>query len=122
MSRIDELKAQIAQLDDLLKSGALTSEAAHVARQHLEQQLLAEVMQGAAPAPTPTPAPALAPVATPAHDAAAEPPARRPSGALVAGLLAFVVVFAAGGYAWLGNREGLRVEPGAVAAQAAGAA
>ncbi len=107
MSRIDELKAQIAQLDDLQKSGALSAEAAHPARQALEQQLVAAVMQSAASSATP-------PAGEPQ-----EPPAQRPSRGLMAGLAGFVVVFAAAGYALLGNRAGLRVEPGAGAAQVA---
>jgi hypothetical protein len=49
MSRIDELKAQIAQIDTLMAEGALSGEAAHLARQKLEQELLALVVQGGVP-------------------------------------------------------------------------
>ncbi len=45
----------------------------------------------------------------------------RPSPRLVSGLVVFVLAFGAAGYAWLGNRDGLRVSPGAVAVAVAAA-
>lgn len=145
MSRIDELKAQIAQIDTLIAEGTLTGEAAHLARQKLEQELLAQVVQGgaasgpASPAAVSAPRPASgsAPVsasesrtdssassATAASSAADAPqqPAdagtARPTRAMVAGLAVFVLLFGLAGYAWLGNREGLSIGPGAAAASA----
>lgn len=116
MSRIDELKAQIAQIDGLIAEGALTGEAARLARQKLEQELLSQVVQGDAAPPGP------APSASPAGPAALapEPEPVRPSRGLVAGLFVFVLAFGLAGYAWLGNREGLSVAPGSVAAAASG--
>ncbi len=101
MSRLDELKQQLAQLDELIKSGVLTGESARQARDKLEADVLAAVLQ-----------PATAEVArTGAATSAGDLPA--PSKRLMWGLLAFVVVFGATGYAWLGNREGLALAPGA---------
>ena len=95
MSRIDELKQQIAQLDELMSSGVLTTEAARDARERLQTELLAVVIQSSG-------------VAAAADTSAPQP---RPSGKLLLGLVAFILVFAAGGYAWLGNQAGLSVDP-----------
>lgn len=100
MSRIDELKQQIAQLDDLKRSGVLTTEAARNARGRLQAELLTAVIQ---------------------PSGAADPSAQevRPSGRLFMGIAVVVLVVAAGGYAWLGNQSGLSVEPGASGSSAA---
>lgn len=90
MSRIDELKLQLAQLDGLIRSGVLTPKAAGGARERLQQELLS------------------------AADPSSQQP--RPSGRLVIGLVSFLLVFSAAGYAWLGNRAGLSVSPGSAVA------
>ena len=98
LSRSAELKRRIAEIDALRSDGTLTSDAALAARDKLEAELLAQVMGddgGAPPAAAAT---------------------TRPSGRLVLGLLAAVLVFGAAGYAWLGNRAGLGVGPGQIAA------
>ena len=135
MSRIDELKAQIAQIDGLLAEGALSGEAAHMARQKLEQELLAQVLQPGvvaadpiAPEPaSPSTAPASAPPSVPSPAPSSVPPSvssaaaaepGRPSRRLVAGLTVFVLAFTVAGYAWLGNREGLAAGPASIAAAA----
>ncbi|WP_374566842.1 c-type cytochrome biogenesis protein CcmI [Ideonella sp.] len=102
---IDDLKAQLQQLEALRASGALPDAAAASAREALEKRLLAAVM--AAPAGAPSVA-----------AAAATPPVPR---RLVWGLVAFVVVFGAVGYAWLGNRDGWATAPAAVPATGAAA-
>lgn len=146
MSRIDELKAQIAQIDTLIAEGTLTGEAAHLARQKLEQELLTQVVQGGGaaaavataaepPAPSVEAVAAAAPASVGLGAAAvlsppaatqaalpAEPEPVRPSRSMVAGLAAFVLLFGVVGYAWLGNREGLSIGPGAGAAAAAASA
>lgn len=94
MSRLDELKAQRAQLDELIATGVLTGDAAREARDRLEAQIVAAVAPAAAPEP--------------AGAAAAE----RPSLRLLLSLLAFVLLFGAAGYAWLGNPAGLALVPG----------
>jgi len=82
--RIDDLKRQIRQLDELVAAGTLPAEQAAASRARLEQELLALVMQG---------------------DAAQAAP--RASRRLLWGIAAFVVVVAAAGYARFGT-------PGAV--------
>ena len=94
MSRIDELKQQIAQLDELKSSGVLTTQAAHDARERLQKELLAAVIE-----PSGTAARIDGPVRQP-----------RPSGKLLLGIAVFILVFAAGGYAWLGNPAGLSAD------------
>ena len=105
---LDRLKGQLAQIDALIAEGVLTGEAARRARDDLERQLLAAVMQPAAGAS-----------ATAAKLAAstAEP---RPPRSLVIAVTAFVLVVGVGGYAALGNHAGLRVEPGMPGTEAAG--
>lgn len=104
MSRIDELKQQIAQLDDLKRSGVLTTEAARNARERLQAELLTAVIQ---------PSGAAAATTDPSAQEA------RPSGRLFLGIAVVVLLVAAGGYAWLGNQAGLSVEPGASGSSAA---
>lgn len=131
-SRIDELKAQINQLDQLVASGTLSADAGREARARLEAEVVALVLQGAGPlAPSaPGPAvPAIPPTAgtsaspsrpVPSPAVAAMPPAgvdeglppARPSTRLIAALAGFVLVFSVAGYAVLGNRAGWSVEPG----------
>lgn len=100
MSRLDELKAQLAQLDVLIRRGVLTGEAAIQARARLEAEVLAAVLRPAAEAAKP-----------------AAPPSRR----LVLGVAAFVLAFGIAGYAWQGNRAGMALEPGAMVAAPADA-
>ena len=47
MTRLDDLKRQLAELDALITSGVLTGEAARQARDGLEAQILAAVLQPA---------------------------------------------------------------------------
>ena len=113
MTRLDDLKRQLAELDSLIRDGVLTGEAARSARDRLEAEILAAVLT-AAPA-TPAAGPAAAGAAGPAAAAAAVPvipPDASPSGRLLAGLGVFALVFAAAGYAWLGNPAALAVAPG----------
>jgi len=93
MSRLDELKAQRAQLDALIASGTLTGDAARQARDALEAEILGQVLQPAAPA------------------AGTRLPVR-----LLAGVGIFVLAFGVAGYAWLGNPAAIAVAPGAPAA------
>lgn len=101
MSRIDELKQQIAQLDGLIGGGVLTIDAARDARERLQTELLAMVVQPSG-------------VAQAAADPSSQP--ARPSARLVLGLVTFLLVFSAAGYAWLGNPAGLSVSPGSAIA------
>lgn len=89
--RIDELKRQLAQLDELFKQGVLSGDAARAKRDQLEHEVLELVLR-----------------AKPGQAAAAAQPSAR----LLLGLTAFVLVFGAVGYAWRGNFEGLRTGPG----------
>ena len=102
MPRTDELKQKIAQIDDLIRNGVLTGEAARKARDDLEAQLLAQLMQ-------PTGAGAAGD-----HKLAAKAP-----GGLKASVAGFVVAVGFVGYAWLGNLAGLGVYPGSPAPAAA---
>lgn len=97
---LDRLRQQLAQLDALIAEGTLKGDAARSARDALEQQVLAAVLQ--APPTEPTPAPA----------------APRPSRALLAGVAAFVLVAGGAGYAVMGNRAGWSVGPGGAAVEA----
>ena len=110
MTRLDDLKRQLAELDSLIRDGVLTGEAARSARDQLEAEILATVLT-AAPA-TPAVGSAAAGPAAAAAAAPVIPPDARPSGRLLAGLGAFALVFAAAGYAWLGNPAALAVAPG----------
>ena len=82
--RIDDLKRQIRQLDELAAAGTLPAEQAAASRAPLEKELLALVMQ-----------------------AESAPAAPRASRKLLWGMAAFIVVVAAAGYARYGT-------PGAV--------
>lgn len=105
MSRLTELKAQIAQLDELIRTGVLTGDAARQQRAQLEAEVLACVLQPASPVPTGVAAEGPAPVA-------AEAAALRPSLRLVLGLAAGVLALAAAGYAWRGQPSAMAVAPG----------
>ena len=105
---LDRLKGQLAQIDTLIAEGVLTGEAARRARDDLERQLLAAVMQPAAGA------------SATAAKLAATTPEPRPPRSLVLAVTAFVLVVGVGGYAALGNHAGLRVEPGMPGTEAAG--
>lgn len=98
MTQIEELKRQIAQLDELMRTGVLTKKAARAKRDSLEAELLACVT-GSAKAGEAAQGQAL--------------PWR-----LLSGVAVFALLFAVAGYAWLGNREGLKVAPGETAAAA----
>ena len=91
--RLDELKDQLRQLNEMIRVGELQGDAARKARDTLEAEVLAAVLRRDA---------VFAPLAATA----------RPSRRLIAGLVAFVLVVGGAGYAWLGNREGLLVSPG----------
>jgi len=93
MMRLDELKDQLRQLNEMIRVGELHGDAARKARDTLEAEVLAAVLRRDA---------VSAPLAVTA----------RPSRRLIAGLVAFVLVVGGAGYAWLGNREGLLVPPG----------
>nr|WP_295079019.1 tetratricopeptide repeat protein [uncultured Roseateles sp.] len=95
--RIDELKRQLAQLDELFKQGVLSGDAARAKRDQLEHELLELVLRA-------KPGPANAAL---------------PSARLLLGITAFVLVFGAAGYAWRGNFEGLRTGPGETPSAAA---
>ena len=103
MTRIDELKRQLDQLEELIRSGALKGKGAQRARDKLEAQMLLAVMAGGK-----------------GTDAAAGDAGARPSRRLLLGIAAFVLAFGALGYAWRGNFEGLAVGPGTPAAAEAG--
>lgn len=126
MSRINELKAQIAQLDALIADGTLSGEAARETRQRLEQELLAQVVLPAAMPPavttagsaSPAPAAVAASGATAVAPSAVAPVTARPSRGLVAGVVGFVLAFGVAGYALVGNRQGWSVGPGSAAAAA----
>ncbi len=104
MSRIDELKQQIAQLDELMSSGVLSTAAAHDARERLQAELLAVIVPPSG--------------AATAANASAEQP--RPSSKLLLGIAVFILVFAAGGYAWLGNLAGLSADSTVAGTDSAG--
>lgn len=94
--RIEELKRQIRQLDELAAAGTLPAEQAAASRGKLEQELLSLVMQsGDAPR-----------VVVPGA-------AARPSRRLLGGSLAFVLVLAAAGYAVYGTPTAWRGVPAA---------
>ena len=117
MKRIDELTTQLAQLDELIRTKVLTGDAARQARDKLEAEILAAVLQ-----PAVGKGAGAAVVSGSGADASAAlavgTAAARPSGRLLAGLAAFALVFAAAGYAWLGNPAALAIAPGAPGAAA----
>jgi cytochrome c-type biogenesis protein CcmH len=103
MSKIDELNRHLAQLDELIRSGVLSKEAAQDARDRLQaerQRLGASSVDPESP-----------------EAYSSKPPLR-----MVVGIGAFVLVFAAGIYAWLGNQSAISVEPAAAPAPANAAA
>ncbi|MBG6082087.1 cytochrome c-type biogenesis protein CcmH [Rubrivivax gelatinosus] len=92
---LDELKRQLAELDELSRQGVLTGDAARSAREDLERRIVAAVTaQGAAAAPAP----------------AAEPAPRVPMKLSLA-IAAFVLVVGAAGYAVHGDWQGWKVGP-----------
>jgi cytochrome c-type biogenesis protein CcmH len=101
MTRIDELKARLAQLDELIRTGVLKGEAARKAREQVEAEIVAAVLQTGD-----------------AADGSAEEPAARPSWRLLGGLAGFVLAFGVAGYAWLGNPAAIGVAPGQAAPEA----
>jgi len=110
MPRVDELKRQIAQLDELIRDGVLSGEPARQSRTRLEDELLALVTGS----PSSQASGARAAVRTKATTKAAEPVIElRPSRTLVFGLSGGVLVFGLAVYAWLGNWAGLSTHPGA---------
>ncbi|MGM9516781.1 tetratricopeptide repeat protein [Roseateles sp. DB2] len=94
MSNVQQLRAQIEQLDQLHRDGLLSDELHRSSRQQLEQSLVAAVLQtSAAPAPSPAAAPS-----SPA-------PVRRQSAVgrtTWAGVAAFILLAGGAGYAWKG--------------------
>lgn len=100
--RIEELKRQIRQLDELVASGTLPADQAAVSRAKLEQELLSLVLQTGDATP------------------AAAPPPPRASRRLLAGSLAFVLVLAVAGYAVYGTPSAWRGVPVAQGEDAAG--
>ena len=95
MSRIDEIKRQIGQLDELIKSGVLSEQAGQEARTRLETELGTLGVDASS-------------IGEPG--AADTAKTKAPMGLLL-GIAGFVVVFAAGSYALLGNKAGLSVAP-----------
>jgi len=114
-AHIEDLKQQLRQLADLAQRGALPDAAYQEAKARLERQLLDAVLAGGGDAP-------MATAASPTASAAAEPAAKL-SRTMLGGMLAFVVVVGAAGYAWVGKPGAWQVGPGASpeVAQAAGA-
>jgi cytochrome c-type biogenesis protein CcmH len=124
MTRLDDLKRQLAELDGLLRDGVLTSEGARSARDRLEAEILAAVLQPTQAGAGVAAGVATAPIGQRAADAKVPagppsaippdviPPSTQPSGRLVAGLGVFMLVFTAAGYAWLGNPAALATAPG----------
>jgi cytochrome c-type biogenesis protein CcmH len=120
MSRIEELKQQIAQLDTLIRDGVLTGDAARDARAALEKELTAAVLEPAGTGKGKGKGKGKGMTTRP-EPVAVQPVAARapyPRG-LVFGITTFVLVFSAAGYAWLGNREGLSADPSTPPAAAA---
>lgn len=96
--RIEELKRQIRQLDELAAAGTLPAEQAAASRGKLEQELVSLVMQAGD---------------APRAAAAAPGSAARPSRRMLAGTAAFVVVLAVAGYAVYGTPSAWRGVPSA---------
>ncbi|MEY4766002.1 MAG: putative cytochromre c biosis protein CcmI [Pseudomonadota bacterium] len=107
---IEQLKQQIQQLDDLVRSGALSGEQAAEARAKLEKQLVEAVMAGAGQAAAPAAASPVAQAAA-AASAPSEPEAKA-SGKLIAAMTAFVLVVGVVGYRLVGQPDALGVGPG----------
>ena len=94
---IDDLKRQLADLDDLVAHRAITDEAARTTRQRIEREVLNAVLRPQVPEGLP---PVPAPMAT---------------RTLMLWIVAFVLVFGSVGYAWRGNFTGLARAPGQAA-------
>ena len=121
MSRLDELQAQRASLDELVRTGVLNGDTTREARVHLEAQIAAALAPAAGGAAAATETRPRADVdagtgsgsqASPGAGTTAEVAAAaavRPSRGLLLGLLVFVLCFGVAGYAWLGNPSGLAV-------------
>ena len=110
MSEIEDLKRQIAQLDELMRSGVLTTEAARSKRDQLEAELLTRVTRASG-------------AAEPSAQAAGPTMINgEPTRKMLLAIAACVLLIAGAGYAWLGNPVGLKVSPagGAAATQAQG--
>ena len=105
--QIDDLKRQLAQLNELASQGVLSAEAVAPARADIERAIIDAVRAHGSGA---TPAAPAVPGASPAR-----PPRR-----LVGAVTAFVLVFGLAGYAWRGNHEGLSIGPGEGVAAAEG--
>jgi len=106
-ARIEELKRQLRQLDELAAAGTLPNDQASAARAKLEQELLSLVMKPGESAPAAAAAPAG--------------PVARPTRRLLAGLTAFVLAIAAAGYAVYGTPSAWRGVPVAQSEEQAGA-
>jgi cytochrome c-type biogenesis protein CcmH len=117
MARVDELKAQLRQVEELARSGVLTESQAGEARQRLERELLDAVMRAE---PAAAAASSARTQARPAVDDAAPASAVHPPRKLVLASTLFVLLFGLAGYAWLGNFAGLEVAPGQAGAPAEG--
>ncbi|QTN23155.1 tetratricopeptide repeat protein [Rhizobacter sp. AJA081-3] len=115
-ARIEDLKRQLRQLDELAASGTLPADQAASARAKLEQELVSQVMDSGASTTAGSGTPAAAPI--PAAPAAA---AARPSRRLLAGLSVFVLAVAAAGYAVYGTPGAWRGVPVAQSEDEAGA-
>jgi cytochrome c-type biogenesis protein CcmH len=122
-AHIEQLKAQLRQLNELIQNGTLQDEASLQTKARLERELVEAVLAStnadlAAKPALPAAAPAIAQAAV--QSKVQEPPAQV-SRKLIWGMLAFVVAVGAGGYAWVGNRHAWQVGPGATTAAADGA-
>ena len=121
MTRLDDLKRQLTALDALIADGVLKGDAARLARDRLEAQMLATVLQTAGGAADGGAEGGVKPAAA-ATELATPSAAARPSGRLLIGLALFALVFATAGYAWLGNPGAITVAPGMASAAAGEAA
>jgi cytochrome c-type biogenesis protein CcmH len=114
---IDTLRAELKALKQRHEAGELPEADWHAARAPLERRLADLLVADdtpAAPAVTASPASATPATATQPEPAAPRPSAPRPSRALTGGVIAFVLVVAAGGYAITG--EPRAIDPAARAA------
>lgn len=115
-SRIDTLRTQLRQLDELVQTGALSAEQGGEAKAKLERQLVEAVMA------LPASPEALAPASSSASALATAPThATRPAAKLVWGMVAFVAAVGAGGYALVGNPGAWSVSPSPPAVATGGA-
>ncbi len=116
-SAIDQLKAQLRQLNELAQSGALPEDQAQAAQARLERQLLEAVMASPDQASAPN---STTLGATPAATSPA-PTANRLSPKLLWSMVAFVAVVGAGGYRLVGTPEAWHVGPASGSNEAASA-